>query len=80
MGHLRATNFVGADNLRLIAQPNLLMMIGDIGCLGNILITVEKYLAVVTEKSSPGTSSMVTTTRWSKRSLMPITLGCGAAG
>ena len=53
MVQLRATAFVGADNLRLIAQPNLLLMIGDIGCLGNILITVEKYLEIVSDDGSP---------------------------
>ena len=53
MGQLRATTFVGADSLRLIAQPALLLMIGDIGCLGNISITVEKYLAIVTPNASP---------------------------
>lgn len=52
MAQLRATTFVGADSLRLVAQPALLLMIGDIGCLGNILITVEKYLAI----EMPGTT------------------------
>lgn len=52
MAQLRASHFVGADNLRLDAQPSLLLLIGDIGCLGNISITVEKYLA--TDEASPG--------------------------
>lgn len=53
MSQLRASTFVGADNLRLVAQPALLLMIGDIGCLGNILVTVEKYLAIVTDETTP---------------------------
>lgn len=53
MGQLRASGFVGADNLRLIAQPSLILMIGDVGCLGNITITVEKYLAIVTPTANP---------------------------
>jgi hypothetical protein len=53
MGQLRATGFVGADSLRLVAQPSLLLMIGDIGCLGNISISVEKYLAIATPKATP---------------------------
>lgn len=46
MSGLRRSHFVGANNLQWRAQPSLLLMIGDIGCLGNISITVEKYLAV----------------------------------
>ena len=53
MGQLRASQFVGADNLQWIAQPSLLVLIGDIGCLGNIGITVEKYLAIVTPDATP---------------------------
>lgn len=53
MVQLRATTFVGADTLRLIAQPSLILMVGDIGCLGNIRITVEKYLAIQTPEATP---------------------------
>ena len=53
MGQLRKTGFVGADTLELIAWPQRLLMIGDIGCLGDISITVEKYLAVVTPDATP---------------------------
>ena len=53
MVQLRSTTFVGADSLRLIAQPSLILMVGDIGCLGNIRVTVEKYLAIVTPKATP---------------------------
>jgi len=53
MGQLRATGFVGTDSLRLVAQPSLLLMIGDIGCLGDITITVEKYLTVITDGATP---------------------------
>lgn len=53
MVQLRATQFVGADGLEWIAQPSLLLMIGDVGCLGNIRITVEKYLAIVTRDATP---------------------------
>src|SRR5579883_1654592 len=53
MAQLRASQFVGADSLDLIAQPRLLLLIGDIGCLGGIFITVEKYLEVCTTGASP---------------------------
>ena len=48
MGQLRATSFVGADTLRLVAWPGRLLMVGDIGCLGDIRLSVEKCLRVVT--------------------------------
>ncbi len=32
---------------------SLILLVGDIGCLGNILITVEKYLAIVTPDATP---------------------------
>ena len=33
IGQLRATGFIGADTLGLIAWPQQLVMVGDIGCL-----------------------------------------------
>lgn len=53
MAKLRETQFVGADNLEIIAWPSRLVMIGDIGCLGDITITVEKYLRVLATDTSP---------------------------
>jgi hypothetical protein len=53
MGHLRVTGFVGADTLELIAWPQLLVMVGDVGCLGDITVTVEKYLRVLTDDATP---------------------------
>lgn len=53
MGQLRATQFVGADSLQWVAQPSLLLLLGEIGCLGGIGITVEKYLAIVTPHATP---------------------------
>jgi hypothetical protein len=53
MGQLRATGFVGADTLRLIAWPSLLVMVGDIGCLGDLVVSTEKYLEIVTPDASP---------------------------
>ncbi|HVV87315.1 MAG TPA: hypothetical protein VHE35_29945 [Kofleriaceae bacterium] len=53
MGQLRSTGFVGADTLELIAWPKQLVMVGDIGCLGDLSITVEKYLRVVTPGARP---------------------------
>jgi hypothetical protein len=35
ISQLRATGFVGADTLKLIAWPQQLVMVGDIGCLGS---------------------------------------------
>jgi hypothetical protein len=52
MAALRETQFVGADTLDLVAWPGRILMIGDIGCLGNITISVEKYLRVVTPHAS----------------------------
>lgn len=48
MAQLRETQFVGADTLKLVAWPSRLLMIGDIGCLGGIRISVEKYLRIMT--------------------------------
>jgi len=53
MAQLRATQFVGADTLSLVAWPGRLVMVGDIGCLGNITISVEKYLKVITPDATP---------------------------
>ena len=53
MAKLRETQFVGADNLELIAWPSRLLMVGDIGCLGDITVTVEKYLNVITPDATP---------------------------
>jgi hypothetical protein len=53
MGQLRSTSFVGADSLRLLAWPSRLLMVGDIGCLGDIRVSVEKYLRVLTPGASP---------------------------
>jgi hypothetical protein len=53
IGQLRATSFVGADTLELIAWPRQLVMVGDIGCLGEITLTVEKYLRVLIAHASP---------------------------
>lgn len=53
MAKLRSTHFVGADTLALDAWPRRLIMIGDIGCLGNIRISVEKYLEVITPGGTP---------------------------
>ena len=53
IGQLRARSFVGADTLELIAWPRQLVMVGDSGCLGEITLTVEKYLRVLTADASP---------------------------
>jgi hypothetical protein len=48
MAKLRATHFVGADTIQVVGWPRRVLMVGDIGCLGNIRISVEKYLTVLT--------------------------------
>lgn len=53
MTQLRASQFVGADTLELLAWPSRLLMVGDIGCLGNIRVSVEKYLRIVTPDATP---------------------------
>lgn len=53
MSQLRVSGFVGADTLELIPWPSRLLMIGDIGCLGRIVITVEKYLEVLSRDATP---------------------------
>lgn len=53
MAQLRETQFVGADTLDIVAWPSRLLMVGDIGCLGDIRISVEKYLRVLTPDATP---------------------------
>jgi hypothetical protein len=54
MGELRSSGFVGDDTLRWLVWPQFLVMVGDIACLGDLVISVEKYLTVVTEDATPG--------------------------
>lgn len=44
---------MGADTLEIIPWPKQLVMVGDIGCLGDITLTVEKYLRVMTPDATP---------------------------
>jgi hypothetical protein len=49
LGHmlsLRATGFVGDDTIQLLRFADSLFMVGQVGCKGNVVITVEKLLAV----------------------------------
>jgi hypothetical protein len=53
MERLRSSGFLGDDTLRLIPWPSFLVMVGDIACLGDLVVSVEKYLVVVTPGATP---------------------------
>jgi hypothetical protein len=50
MASLRATGIVGDDTIKLLRFADSLLMVGQIGCKGNIVITVEKLLAITDEE------------------------------
>lgn len=48
MDQMRSRGFVGADNLELKSLPaDILTIVGEIACLGQIVVKVEKYLHIL---------------------------------
>jgi hypothetical protein len=61
MESLRAAGFVDRDTIVIHRYPKVLRMLGQIGCKGNIVVTVEKLLEITSDGEGP----LIQTVRYS---------------